>query len=46
LLKLRRFGIDTYPENVALLSRECVAYRAEDFQALKKAAARSRLYSL
>lgn len=36
MLKLRRFGIDTYPENIALLSRDCVAYRAEDFQALKK----------
>ena len=36
MLKLRRIGIDTYPENIALLSRACTIYRAEEFQALKK----------
>lgn len=36
MLKLRRVGIDTYPENMALLSRECKIYRAEEFQALRK----------
>ncbi len=36
MLKLRRIAIDSYPENMALLSRGCTAYRAEEFQALKK----------
>ncbi|MGP1253124.1 MAG: thymidine phosphorylase family protein [Kiloniellales bacterium] len=36
MLKLRRIAIDTYPENIALLSRACTTYRAEEFQALKK----------
>ncbi len=36
MLKLKRIAIDTYPENVALLSRNCAHYRAEDFQALRK----------
>ncbi len=36
MLKVRRIAIDTYPENMALLSRACSAYRAEEFQALKK----------
>lgn len=36
MLKLRRIAIDTYPENMALLSRACTAYRAEEFHALKK----------
>lgn len=36
MLKLRRLAIDTYPENLALLSRTCTAYRAEEFRALKK----------
>ena len=36
MLKLRRIGIDTYPENMALLSRACTIYRAEEFQALRK----------
>ncbi len=36
MLKLRRIGIDTYPENMALLSRACKIYRAEEFQALRK----------
>ena len=35
-LELRRVGIDTYKENVAYLHRDCVAYRAEGFQALSK----------
>ena len=35
-LKLRRIAIDTYHENVAYLHRDCVAYRAEGFQALAK----------
>ncbi|MGE4218274.1 MAG: thymidine phosphorylase family protein [Alphaproteobacteria bacterium] len=36
MLKVRRIAIDTYPENMALLSRSCSVYRAEEFQALKK----------
>ncbi len=36
MLKLRRIAIDTYPENMALLSRACTIYRAEEFQALRK----------
>lgn len=36
MLKLRRIAIDTYPENLALLSRACTVYRAEEFHALKK----------
>ena len=36
MLKLRRIAIDTYPENMALLSRDCTVYRAEEFRALKK----------
>lgn len=36
MLKLRRIAIDTYPENLALLSRDCTVYRAEEFHALKK----------
>lgn len=36
MLKLRHIAIDTYPENMALLSRSCTAYRAEEFHALKK----------
>lgn len=36
MLRLRRIAIDTYPENIALLSRRCTTYRAEEFQALKK----------
>jgi thymidine phosphorylase len=36
MLKLRHIGVDTYPENMALLSRSCTIYRAEEFQALRK----------
>jgi thymidine phosphorylase len=36
MLKLRHIRIDTYPENTALLSRNCIHYRPEEFQALKK----------
>ncbi len=36
MLKLKRVGIDTYRENVAYLSRSCVVYRPEEFQALSK----------
>jgi|TARA_R110002124_G_scaffold105164_3_gene255873 thymidine phosphorylase len=36
MLKIKRIAIDTHPENVALLSRSCSLYRAEDFQALRK----------
>ena len=36
MLKLKRIAIDTYPENIALLSRDCTFYRAEEFQALRK----------
>lgn len=35
-LALRKIGIDTYPENVAFLHRECPQYRSEGFQALSK----------
>ncbi len=35
-LHLVRLGIDTYPENVAYLHRECEVYRAEGFRALSK----------
>ncbi len=35
-LKLKRIAIDTYKDNVALLSRSCTPYHAEAFQALKK----------
>lgn len=36
MLKIRRIPIDTYHENVALLSRSCAEYRPEEYQALKK----------
>jgi thymidine phosphorylase len=36
MLKLKRIAIDAYGENIAYLSRDCVAYRAEEFQALAK----------
>ncbi len=36
MLKIRRIPIDTYHENVALLSRSCSEYRPEEYQALKK----------
>ncbi len=36
MLRLRRIAIDSYPENMAFLSRTCTVYRAEEFQALKK----------
>ncbi len=36
MLKIRRIPIDTYRENVALLSRSCEEYRPEEYQALKK----------
>lgn len=36
MLKIRRIPIDTYHENVALLSRSCEEYRPEEYQALKK----------
>lgn len=36
MLKIRRIAIDTYPENLAMLSRTCTVYRAEQFHALKK----------
>ncbi len=35
-LKLKRVGIDTHRENVAFLSRNCLTYRPEEFQALSK----------
>lgn len=35
-LRLKRIAIDTYPENMALLSRDCELYRAEEFRVLKK----------
>src|SRR5450830_1594023 len=35
-LSLRRVLIDTYPENVAYLHRDCEVYRAEGFKALSK----------
>lgn len=36
MLKLRRIALDSYPENIAVLSRHCTLYRAEDFRALRK----------
>ena len=36
MLKLKKIAIDTDPENVALLYRNCQHYRPEEFQALKK----------
>jgi thymidine phosphorylase len=36
MLKIRRIPIDTYRENVALISRSCGEYRPEEYQALKK----------
>ncbi len=36
MLKLKNVAVDTAPENTAFLSRNCVAYRAEEFTALKK----------
>jgi len=36
MLKIRRIPIDTYNENVALISRSCGEYRPEEYQALKK----------
>ena len=36
MLKIRRIRIDTYRENVAVLSRSCDEYRPEEYQALKK----------
>ena len=36
MLKLKRVAVDTRGENVAFLARICVAYRPEEFQALKK----------
>jgi thymidine phosphorylase len=36
MLKIRHIPIDTYHENVALLSRSCGEYRPEEYQALKK----------
>ena len=36
MLKIRRIRIDTYRENVVLLSRSCKEYRPEECQALKK----------
>ena len=36
MLKIRRIPIDTYHENVALISRSCGEYRPEEYQALKK----------
>ena len=35
-LALRRVLIDTYPENVAYMHRDCAVYRAEGFKALSK----------
>ncbi|MDR3453175.1 MAG: thymidine phosphorylase family protein [Rhodoferax sp.] len=40
-LSLRRVLIDTYPENVAYLHRDCEIYRAEGFQALSKVEVRA-----
>lgn len=36
MLKLRRIGLDIYRENVAILARCCLPYRAEEFEALNK----------
>ncbi len=36
MLKLKSIRIDTYPDNVAFLARQCSTYRPEEFQALRK----------
>jgi len=36
MLKIKKIAIDTEPENTAFLSRQCSAYRAEEFRALRK----------
>lgn len=36
MLKLRRIALDSAPENIAVLSRHCTVYRAEEFRALRK----------
>ncbi|MEZ5668256.1 MAG: thymidine phosphorylase family protein [Alphaproteobacteria bacterium] len=36
MLKLRRIALDSAPENIAVLSRRCTVYRAEEFRALRK----------
>ena len=41
MLKLRRVALDSHPENIALLSRRCSIYRAEEFRALRKIEVRS-----
>lgn len=35
-LRIRHLPVDTYPESVAMLSRNCRAYRPEEFRALRK----------
>src|SRR6218665_616226 len=45
-LALRRVLIDTYPENVAYLHRDCEGYRAEGFKALSKVEVRSNGHSI
>jgi thymidine phosphorylase len=36
MLKIRRIALDSYPENIAVLSRRCRIYRAEEFRALRR----------
>lgn len=36
MLKLKKVCIDTYPENIAFLARDCTLYRPEEYQAFKK----------
>ena len=36
LLRIRRIRLDTYPESLALLPRDCTIYRPEEFRALRK----------
>lgn len=35
-LRIRRLRIDTHPDSVAMLPRDCSAYRAEEFRTLRK----------
>lgn len=36
MLKIKNVALDTAPENIVFLSRDCAVYRAEEFTALKK----------
>lgn len=36
MLRIKKIALDTEPENTVFLSKQCAAYRAEEFRALKK----------